>query len=236
MTPCRIYATEGDHPTSPARELMLGLGDPFNYLKCEACGCPQMEAIPHDMARFYPADYYSLRTPHVDRRFVRAMKQARDVFEVTGRGILGRIVDYLASSIYMRGLRIPGISRESRILDLGCGAGQNTVALGDAGFRNVCGTDPFIEADIHHPNGVEIRKADANDLDAEWAAIYMHHSFERVNDPHSTLNAVARLLAPSGTLTVSMPVVPCEAWERYGLWWGAMDAPRQLRIHSIRSM
>jgi|GEM_PF-5382685 hypothetical protein len=35
---------------------MLGLGDPFDYLECSACGCVQLLNIPADMRRYYPGD------------------------------------------------------------------------------------------------------------------------------------------------------------------------------------
>lgn len=232
MPTCRICAAEGNHRSFEAREIMLGLGDIFAYFECAECGTVQIADVPADMSRYYPADYYSLRPAADDSVWLAALKRARDRYEVLGRGILGRAMDWVAPSIYMRGLHIPGITANARILDVGCGSGRNTAALGNIGFRDVTGVDPFLEADIHYPNGVTIRKMDLSDLEGRWDVIYFHHSFEHVPDPRATIKLASRRLAPAGTLVLSMPVVPCEAFDRYGANWFALDPPRHIHVLS----
>lgn len=232
MLTCRICAAEGNHKSFEAREIMLGLDDTFRYFECGDCGSVQIATVPDDMARYYPADYYSLRPPPADPGWMAALKRARDRYEVVGRGAVGRLMDRVAPSIYMRALRIPGIMPSSRILDVGCGSGRNTVALGGIGFSAVTGVDPFLSADIEYSNGVTIRKADISELEGEQDVIYFHHSFEHVPDPRKTIAIAASLLAPAGTLVLSMPVVPCEAFDRYGANWFALDPPRHLHVLS----
>lgn len=40
-------------------ESMYGSGEFFDYAECRACESLQIVEIPHDLAAYYPADYYS---------------------------------------------------------------------------------------------------------------------------------------------------------------------------------
>ena len=58
-------------PLYAARIEDLGPGD-FVKVECAACGCVQIAAIPADLSRFYPDDYFSFRSHQdLDRNLVR---------------------------------------------------------------------------------------------------------------------------------------------------------------------
>ena len=64
----------------------------------------------------------------------------------------------------------------------------------------------------------------------------LNHSLEHVPDPGATLAAVRRRLAPGGHCLVRVPIVPSEAWDRYGADWVQLDAPRHLTVPSERGL
>ena len=131
--------------------------------------------------------------------------------------------------------RIP-LDLNSKILDVGCGAGWYLYDLKTIGFTNTLGVDPYVQDDIEYVNGLRILKADLHGLDGEWDLIMYHHSFEHVPDPLSHLSAVCRLLRHGGTCMIRVPTVSSYAWEHYRTNWVQLDAPRHYFLHSIESM
>ncbi|HEY3268982.1 MAG TPA: class I SAM-dependent methyltransferase [Armatimonadota bacterium] len=233
---CRLCGDNSVSEHFTAQERLVGFGGSFDYSVCGACGSAQITEIPEDLGRYYAGGYYSFQPPPNDRWPLGWLKRCRNAYEVFGAGVVGRRMDARAPNIYMRGLRTPGIDRNWRILDVGCGAGQHTSALGDIGFTRVTGTDPFIPEDIAYPNGVHIRKVGVEELEGQWDLVYLHHSFEHVPDPRATFASVSRLVAPGGWLVISAPVFPNAAWERYGVHWVQLDAPRHLTLPSERAI
>jgi hypothetical protein len=63
-----------------------------------------------------------------------------------------------------------------------------------------------------------------------------HHSFEHLQDPLEVLKSAAGLLARGGTIVVRIPIVTSYAWEKYGIAWVQLDAPRHFFLHSPESM
>ena len=55
---CEICGS-GQSATHHTREMMLGLGDRFDYSECLGCGRLRLLNPPPDLSRYYPADYYS---------------------------------------------------------------------------------------------------------------------------------------------------------------------------------
>jgi len=128
------------------------------------------------------------------------------------------------------------VSLDSRIVDIGCGAGGLLLKLQREGFRSLLGADPFIEADIDYGNGVRILKRSVEELEGRYDFVMLHHSFEHVPDPAGTLKALAQRIAPEGTLLLRMPVADSYARRKYGIHWQAWEAPRHLHLHTARSM
>lgn len=124
----------------------------------------------------------------------------------------------------------------SRILDVGCGEGSFLCQLYDKGFDNLTGCDPYIEADIHYPNGINIYKRTIHEMEGKFDWIYMNDTYEHVTDPIEVMVSIKRLLAPGGTVVISIPVYPNIAFEMFGTFWYQLDAPRHIYLHSKQSM
>ena len=127
--------------------------------------------------------------------------------------------------------------KDDWILDVGCGSGRLLYIMKEAGFENVFGADPFIRGDLEYDNGLKIYKKSVEQMaeDSRWDFIMFHHSFEHVASPIEVLGAAKNLLKEKGKIIIRIPVVGY-AWEKYGVDWYQLDAPRHLYLHSKESM
>ena len=238
---CRVCSHTAPHPRLRAREMMFGLGDEHGYFRCSSCACLQIERVPDDLSRYYPARYYSFSLDPAavyGGPFRTWARTARDRRAVLGEGLAGRLLLRRFPEPALESLRLLGVTRRSRVLDVGCGTGLHLYALQRLGFESLLGVDPFLPGDLFHAPALHVRAIPVHDLEGEggWDVIMYHHAFEHVADPLEQLSTVARLLAPGGGCLVRIPVSDSEAFERYGADWVQLDAPRHLHLHSRASM
>ncbi|MBI4380999.1 MAG: class I SAM-dependent methyltransferase [candidate division NC10 bacterium] len=235
--PCRICGSVGNHRTYEAREMMIGLRDPFRYFLCAACGCLQIAEIPGSMAQYYPSAYYSfVHEPSADGRLMKWARRQRARYAVYNEGLIGKLIYEKAPNPALRSLWGLRITTDSSILDVGCGSGSVLYALQQIGFKNLLGIDPYIEGPTDHENGAPVLKRTIHDLTGQWDIIMFHHSFEHLVDPLATLRAASKLLSEEGLCIVRTPIVSSYAWKRYGVHWVQLDAPRHFFLHSLDSI
>jgi SAM-dependent methyltransferase len=230
---CRICGNTEGNRIHHAREMMFGTREVFPYLECRRCECLQLVAPPPDPSKYYPPGYYSFQGR--GKWIERAARRERARYAVLHRGLLGK---YLARTLPSPALESLGrlrLQRSTRILDVGCGAGSLLFDLASAGFHRLTGVDPYIGEDIVEPP-VTILRRSVEEVDGTWDVIMMHHAFEHMEDPLRSMRATARRLAPAGVCIIRIPTVPSDAWERYGVDWVQLDAPRHVFIHSRVSM
>ena len=236
MMTCRICASSAEHPSYQVREMMLGIRDEHLYFQCKDCGCLQIHQIPEQLAEYYPANYYSYVPPKTGGQLKQYFIQVRDRYAVTGQNLIGRALNLLMPNAKLATLRSLHLNPESRILDVGCGAGLMLHALRDLGFKNVLGIDPFNNDTIYYPNGLVIEKRDIFSESSKWDLIMFNHSFEHLVEQQKTLLKAHSLLAPKGRVMLRIPTVSSYAWQHYGVNWAQLDAPRHLFLHSVESM
>jgi 2-polyprenyl-3-methyl-5-hydroxy-6-metoxy-1,4-benzoquinol methylase len=232
--------------------MMFGFRETFRYFQCCSCGCLQIAEVPSDLSRYYPPEYYSFAPLEEAFDFGRnwgrrKLARMRNEAAFFGRGMVGRLINKLRpmspgvaqQANELIGLRRLGkryISPKTRILDVGCGQGAALWFLRHLGFQRLCGVDPFIPKDLTDSNGVRILKKSIHDLDETFDIVTFHHSFEHMADPLAVLRSVHRILSADGQCLIRIPVANSYAWERYGVHWVQLDAPRHLFIHSVKSM
>jgi SAM-dependent methyltransferase len=240
LAACRICGNAEGNSTYFPKEMMFGWREAFEYLECARCGCLQIAQIPPDLAKYYPSDgYYSYKPPkrkHYPAWLLR-LRHERTRYFLGEFSIPGAVLGLLSKrSEHFDWFRQARLSLDSRILDVGCGAGGLLLKLQREGFRSLLGADPFIQADIDYGNGVKILKRGADELEGQFDFVMLHHSFEHMPDPAAALKSLSRLVAPGGTLLLRIPVADSYARRHYGLDWMAWDAPRHLYLHTRKSM
>ncbi len=210
----------------PAREMMLGFRDAFQYRSCDACGALRLEDPPEDGARYYPDAYYAFRTwrgtgPRRSlRRFARLV-----------RGPAGGLLALMSGRAGgLRAVVRGWPSRQTGILDVGCGAGELLWSLWELGYRRLAGVDPHLPAAAAQDEPFSIRRAPAPAATGAWDLVVLNHVLEHTDDPALLIRTCAARLAPGGALLVRVPVVPNAAWRRYGVNWVQLDAPRHAWI------
>ena len=234
---CRICGSERAHKVHQAREMMYGTRDVHSYIECGDCGCLQIEHIPVDMGRYYGANYYSFNQP-TKSHLRRWLASQRDRYAVLGSGVVGRILNSKSPTSQFDFLQPiqDSITEGTRVLDVGCGAGQLLRSLRSAGMTNVIGVDPFLDSDIEVSGQCLVRKANLGDMVGPFDLIMLHHSFEHMPEQQGTLQAVNSLLSPDGICLVRVPLVSSKAWRQYGVNWVQLDAPRHFYLHTSNSL
>lgn len=234
MTACQICANSENNRAHSVREMMFGLREIFPYVECGQCGCLQLLQIPADMSRYYPRDYYSFQTHGALKTFVRHQWSS---YAYHGRNLVGKLVSrFFVPNGSMQAIRRSGISRQAKVLDVGCGSGRLLLDLAYLGFTDLSGADPFISADIIHPEGPRVYKRQLAEMTGTFDLIMLHHSFEHMSEPARVMAEIDRLLRPGGELIVRIPVASSHAWRTYGVDWVNLDAPRHFFLHTFKSM
>lgn len=149
--------------------------------------------------------------------------------------------DYYGNNYYSFSVpKLPEVKpkeiNETRILDVGCGAGKWLLEQYESGHVNLFGCDPFIEEDISYESCIHIKKCTIHDMHGTFDLIRLGDSFEHVTDPYETLVSVKRLMSDTGMCVISMPLFPNAAYDICGVNWYEWDAPRHLFLHSRKSM
>ncbi len=236
---CRICGNTNDNKVFTAREMMLGLRDEFEYFQCAECECLQISEIPESLEKYYPNNYYSfLRRPvAATNKLKRFLKARRLHYFFSGRGIVGKLMTARYGKPFFSDWLRPGmVDPDSRILDVGCGAGGMLIDFYNEGFSDLTGLDPFIEEDLHYADNLNVLKGRIEDAGGTFDLILFNHSFEHIPEQKETLRVVHEKLANNGLALICVPLSSSFAWREYGTDWVQLDAPRHLFLHSIKSM
>src|SRR5882672_1010789 len=233
---CPACGSEGNGNGCAAREMMLGLREEFQYYECGACGCLVLRDEPADWSRYYPAQYYSLTRPR-ESWLKRKLKRARARRSLGGHGLLGRIlVDRWGAPAFADWMLRARVGYDSPIVDVGAGNGDLLRQMHDAGFTHLIGIEPYIACDADLAPGLKLLKGDLERLCGTHALLMFNHSFEHLEDPRGTLLAARERLDRDGSVLIRMPVAGTLAWQKYGVNWVQLDAPRHICIQTVRSM
>lgn len=115
-----------------------------------------------------------------------------------------------------------------RVLDLGCGSGQHSAALRDAGFAvTAWDASPALAAEAKRIRNIDVVVAEFNDLayrgefDGVWASGSLHHV--RADELREIFRKIRAALKPAGVLHASLKANGADRRDAYGRFFCAMD-------------
>jgi 2-polyprenyl-3-methyl-5-hydroxy-6-metoxy-1,4-benzoquinol methylase len=222
--------------------MMFGFRDEFEYFQCSQCNCLQLSNFPENIAKYYPADYYSFSPVNQIAAIRPFWDKMRYNYLLFRNGVLGKYLynkypfdnPFFLNQIFL--LQQIYLTKKTRILDVGCGQGEFLYNLSKSSLETLLGIDPFIAEDIIYNKKLKILRKDISEVGGHWDIVMFHHSFEHIPNPEETLQAVSRLLSNGGVCLLRIPIVPCFAWEHYKENWLQLDAPRHFFLHSQESI
>lgn len=236
MGNCKICGNGENNRIFVAQEMMQGTRAEFKYMECSACACVQIINVPADMADYYSNSSYgsfiSLGKPNFKKR----IRIIRNKYAIRGKGgVLGYLLNQMVPLTADYSVIKDYVKADSKILDVGCGAGAYINDLSDIGFLSVSGIDPFLEKELVYDNGVVIRKMFLEQVAEQYDIILSHHSFEHVPQPLETLISIKKLLRPGGVCLLTIPVAE-DLYHQYGKDCYLIQAPQHFFLYSMKSM
>lgn len=233
---CRI-CNNNTYEKYLVKEMQFGIGEEFDYFECLSCGCLQISEYPSDMTKYYPKQYYSFESPYKKNFIKEYLNICRDKTSFGMKNHIGSwLLKKLEEPVYIRRLKIANVKFDDKIMDVGCGNGKLLYRMGNAGFSNLTGIDPFIEKDIYYKNGVKIFKKQLSEIEEKFDLIMLHHSFEHMSNPHYVMSKLNRLLKPDKYIILGIPLASSWAWRNYRVNWVNLDAPRHFYLHTVKSL
>jgi len=233
---CKICGNSENNEEFQIKEMMFGFRDEFTYFECSKCGCFQISEVPKNMGKYYLPNYYSFKKGE-SRNFIKQiLKRKRDEYALFKKGIIGKAIYKKYPNLVFDMISRTKINYKSRILDVGCGAGNLLYSLNEIGFKNLVGVDPYINEGVINGD-VKILKKTIHELpdSQKFDLIISNHSFEHIPDQLETLVKVSEMLSEEGIYFIRMPIKTEYIWKRYGVNWVQIDAPRHFFIHTIES-
>lgn len=215
-----------------AKDYMSSQPETFLYAECQDCRTTFLNQAIEDLASCYPAGYYSLQSPHMGVRY-RATNAILRLMLAVGlpRKKTLQLLPNLSPYYFLRAY---SIRHDARILDVGSGTGRFVHRLGEVGYRNARGIDPYIPRDVQFDNGTSVTKCTLEKSDGRADVIFFNHSLEHVSDPLESLRQAAIALLPSGFIVVRIPLAASLAAGLFGTSWWQFDAPRHVTLFSAR--
>jgi SAM-dependent methyltransferase len=202
------------------RDYLLGdREERFRALRCANCGFAFLESPPRDLARYYPARYFS------------ALGETSPYLGWIRNAIANREARWLRR-------RVP---EAPSILEVGPGRGDFLLALRESylgsalrGFDITAEGGLVVDPDI--PVSYAATLEGARFRDGEFDLIIMRHVLEHVPHLAGFLREIRRVCRPAGALYVKVPNRSSWAARLFGRYWNGLDFPRHLRYFSTSDL
>ncbi|MBA3533115.1 MAG: class I SAM-dependent methyltransferase [Ardenticatenales bacterium] len=215
--PCGFCGSEQYHPHITLTDrLGLVTDEQFHVVSCAECTLLRLNPRPtvDELGAFYPDDYAPFEQPIQSdhsplRRWMRRRFQQKRVRAVrTFQPEAGRALDVgCATGLFLEALRSEGWQVQGVELN----ERAATFAREQLKLDVFCGT-----------------LEDAPLVKGSFDVITLWHVLEHLPEPAAALSRLYDLLAPGGTLVLTVP--NAAGWDArlWGPWWAGWDAPRHL--------
>ena len=215
-TACPLCDSRASAPMLEARDPNLAPGGPlFAVVRCKECGFCYTNPRPSEssIGRFYPPDY----EPHAQPSSARP-RRFRWRRRLTNVNSLER--------------RVLALRKPGRLLDLGCGSGAFLERMHHHGWQ-VTGLDIAAGVVQRIRDGLGLRALVGTLPHPELApesfdVITIWQTLEHLHQPREALCQAFRLLAPGGTLVVTVPSIDSGPFRLFGCGWYGLELPRHL--------
>jgi 2-polyprenyl-3-methyl-5-hydroxy-6-metoxy-1,4-benzoquinol methylase len=235
---CKICGNSENNKEFKIKEMMFGFRDEFTYFECSKCGCLQIMQIPRNMEKYYLSNYYSFKKLDKTNNFIRIIlrRRRRDIYAFFKKDFIGKLLHKKYPNILLEVFGRLKINYNSKILDVGCGAGNFLYSLNKIGFKNLVGVDPYLRESTKE-RGVEIYNKSIHELpdNQKYDFIMFDHSFEHIFKQLQALIKVYKLLSEGGVCLIRVPIKTDYIWNYYGINWVQIDAPRHFFLHTLNS-
>jgi len=217
---CAVCGADNAEILFEGRDLWYGIEGRFPVRRCLDCGLIYLSPRPDrsEIGRYYPEDYapYHLagaEEPNRWRRWNQRYAQSKRARAVEARVACG-----------------------GKALDIGCAGGEFLEALRRRGWE-VAGVESNVAVAAHARAslGLDIFAGELEEADFPEDAfdlVTMWHVLEHVHDPLATLDEIARITRPQGTLLLAIPDPNSLEARLFGRFWAGWDVPRHLHLFS----
>lgn len=236
---CPICDNENNNKKFIVKEMQQGLRDEFEYIECSNCGCLYIKDIPDDIGKYYDLNYSShnykknFKTEIYDKfygMYIANNRIIKFIREKMGNKVV--VTTKFWNSLSEKGV----LTKNSSILDIGCGDGKFLTILKKGGFKDLTGVDLFIDEENMF-DGVKIFQSSLEEFDPKrkYDVIISNHAYEHMDNQLENIKCFEKLLKPNGIIVIRIPVKSQPIWERYGVNWYQIDAPRHFFLHTVES-
>lgn len=198
--------------TENIRDWEYGVEGSYDYYQCTSCDGVQIRPFPtlDDLKLAYDIDYHGYATG--DKR-----------------GFLFSTLYEAKESLFRRQMR-RFVSSSSRVLDVGCGAGEFLLSMKALGVKQLEGidfsADMIAQLEQHGISGFCGTFPDFEAQADSYDLVSMNNYLEHTLEPQRELQKSFELLRPGAHLVGEVPGF--DSWERrlFGRYWGGNHVPR----------
>lgn len=236
--PCNLCSSTESSFLFDARDRLHGIADIFTYVRCRECGLVYMnpQVVPEDTEKLYPADYapHSKKAKGIGSRITSLYNHISKI-PIIGYSPKQLMNVKIAGNIYR------SLNQQSRILDVGCGAGAFLNSLRTDKGCEVYGVD-ISEAAVKEAKssfGLDIFKGtitEATFPEAHFDIITAWWYLEHISDPQTTIAKISSFLKQNGHCIIGVPNYESFNARHFKDKWYHLDCPRHLCIWTPRAI
>lgn len=221
---CPLCDSRAIKPFIQTKAQMHAGSSHFNFDRCSSCGLAFLNprVAPEELGAYYPDSYLPYRGANAWGRYADLVDSSQKQLDQRRVALVER---------YHR------LSRQSTVLDIGCGKPdflksciRQTGCMGigldfsDHGWRADSDTEP----------GLKLLIGEVGELPAELCAdvITMWHYLEHDYHPVRTLQRLHRQAKPETVLVIEVPDFDSEGRRQFGKHWAGYHTPRHLSLFS----